>query len=706
MAADGSIIFEANIDDKKAQKELSRLQDKIQKTQEKLSKSTNEQSGIKQNLEAAKDEAIKTESAVARLREEYKSLSSITSGNVSTSPEVYIDSVARQAEVKAQLKEQEALLKEQDRTAERLGEQYTKITDKVIEQTQELDAAKNKASEYAQQIVSASKSQNVLAGASQKTAEFAGKMGKHINMLAKRVLVFSLITAALRKLKDLMGKAIAQNKEASAAVAHFKAALLTLAQPILEVLIPVFTVLLNILARVMTLIARFVSALFGKSFSQMKKNAQALNTQAGAIEAVGDAAEEASGSLADFDELTTISYNEPETSGAGGVGGIGSDDSIAPDFSLLDETNERLDRIAKAVLLIGAGFALWKIAQGLPGMLGTIATKLAGIAIAVGGLILLWDGLKDAWENGVDWGNFSEIIAGAATAAIGLYIAFGKIGAGIALVAAGIGMVVTGFHDIIENGANLQNVLLMIAGIVATGLGFFFLTSSVIPLIIAGIAAVAAAVLALTGNLEEFCQNLKENILGGLIDFIKGVFTGDWEMAWEGVKKIFKGVWNGVVMILESAVNLIIRGINWLISQLNKIHFTVPSWVPGIGGKSIGINIPAVGEIHIPRLAQGTVIPPNREFLAVLGDQKHGTNIEAPLDTIQQAAAQAFAEMGPQFARAIVSELVATGIIGNIRAIEDYSRVTAQKEFSLGKPSSTAGRWVSQSLDAYDAVRG
>ena len=105
-------------------------------------------------------------------------------------------------------------------------------------------------------------------------------------------------------------------------------------------------------------------------------------------------------------------------------------------------------------------------------------------------------------------------------------------------------------------------------------------------------------------------------------------------------------------------------------------------------------------------MAQGAVIPPNREFLAVLGDQKHGTNIEAPLDTIQQAAAQAFAEMGPQFARAIISELVATGIIGNIRAIEDYSRTTAQKEFSLGKPSSAAGRWVIQSMDAYDAVRG
>ena len=298
------------------------------------------------------------------------------------------------------------------------------------------------------------------------------------------------------------------------------------------------------------------------------------------------------------------------------------------------------------------------------------------------------------------------MLAGAAALVGGLTLAFGKLGAGIGLIISGGAMLITAFNDIATNGLNLQNGLSALAGVVMTGLGFFFLTGSVIPLVVAGIVAVIGAVLALTGNLEEFAVNLKENILGGIIEFITGVFTGDWEKAWEGVKKIFKGIWNSIIMVIESAINLIIKGINWMISKLNTIHFSIPDWVPIIGGTSFGINIPLVSEVSLPRLATGAVIPPNREFMAVLGDQKHGTNIEAPLDTIQHAAAQAFAEMGPQFARAIVSELVATGIIGNIRAIEGYSRVTAQKEFSLGKPSSTAGRWVSQSLDAYDAVRG
>ena len=138
----------------------------------------------------------------------------------------------------------------------------------------------------------------------------------------------------------------------------------------------------------------------------------------------------------------------------------------------------------------------------------------------------------------------------------------------------------------------------------------------------------------------NFFDDMKKNIqtvLNGIIQFITGVFTGDWGRAWDGVKNIFKGIWNGIVSVLEGAVNLIIDGINWMISQLNKISFDVPSWVHAIGGSRFGFNIPSVGRISIPRLAEGAVIPPNREFLAVLGDQKSGTNVEAPLNTIERA---------------------------------------------------------------------
>ena len=377
----------------------------------------------------------------------------------------------------------------------------------------------------------------------------------------------------------------------------------------------------------------------GKSIEATAENAKALNDEANAIKGTGNAAKKASKSLAAFDEINQLSSTET-------AGGGAALSEIAPDFSFMDNVSDRLNNIAKAVMAIAAGLALWKLSSILPAQLANVLKLLAGILIAIGGVILMWDGLTDAWNNGVNWKNLIEMLAGSALAALGLYIAFGKIGAGIALVIGGAAMIVTAFKDIIENGANLQNTLLLIAGIVATGLGFYFLTGSVVPLVIAGIAAIVAAILNITGNLEEFAKNLKENILGGIIQFIKGVFAGDWESAWEGIKKVFKGIWNSIVIIVESAINFIIKGLNWLISKINTIQFTVPSWVPGVGGKSIGVHLSPLSEVRIPRLATGAVIPPNREFMAVLGDQKSGTNIETPLATMVDAFKQAMSEYG------------------------------------------------------------
>ncbi len=70
-------------------------------------------------------------------------------------------------------------------------------------------------------------------------------------------------------------------------------------------------------------------------------------------------------------------------------------------------------------------------------------------------------------------------------------------------------------------------------------------------------------------------------------------------------------------------MNLIIDGVNWLISKLNMVSFTTPDWLdvikPGLGGKTFGISIPNIERVALPRLATGAVIPPNREFLGCVG---------------------------------------------------------------------------------------
>lgn len=112
--------------------------------------------------------------------------------------------------------------------------------------------------------------------------------------------------------------------------------------------------------------------------------------------------------------------------------------------------------------------------------------------------------------------------------------------------------------------------------------------------------------------------------------------TGPIGKAFEAVGNFIKGVLNGIIGGVEGLINGAIKAVNWLISQLNKIKFDVPDWVPAIGGKSFGFNITKVSEVSLPRLANGAVIPPNQQFAAILGDQRSGMNLEAPAALIKQ----------------------------------------------------------------------
>ena len=632
--ADGSVVIRVDADDRKAIKKL----DDVAKKANDVRKGLDGKSIlINTDVSQAEREIDRLRTSIGKLEEDIR-----------VKERLALET--QNAKAMARVRSKMAIDSGDAGTAQKMAKEWDRLDAKAkryAEQINEaqvrLDVEKETAGNLAQAVLKAaeetgeaSRNAEKMNAAVKKAAKSAEAFGKRIKSVVQGALVFTVITQGLSKLRDWLSDVVSANSAASASIAKLKGALLTMVQPLVQIIIPAFTALVKVLTAVASVIANVVSSLFGSTAKESAGAAKSLNEQKNALQGVGSAAKSAGKQLASFDEINKLS---------GESGGSSSAD-IAPDFSFMDSISDRLKNNAKDVALIGAGFALWKISEKLPGMLGDIGTKVAGIAIVIGGLLLLFDGLKDAWENGVDWGNLTEILAGAAAAAFGLYTAFGKVGAGIALVISGAAMIVTAFKDIISNGANLKNTLLLIAGIVATGLGFFFLTGSVIPLVIAGIAAVVVAVLGLTGNLEEFCQNLKENILGGLIDFITGVFTGDWTKAWEGIKKVFKGIWNGIVMILESAVNLIIKGVNWLIGKLNSL---LENSLLAKGLDLIGIEfrgIPQIPEVHIPRLAQGAVIPPNREFMAVLGDQKSGTNIETPLATMVQAFKQALAESG------------------------------------------------------------
>lgn len=156
-------------------------------------------------------------------------------------------------------------------------------------------------------------------------------------------------------------------------------------------------------------------------------------------------------------------------------------------------------------------------------------------------------------------------------------------------------------------------------------------------------------------NIGIFIQNTItniQNIITSIITFLSESFLTSWTTIWNNASDVFSQIWENIPNLLKLAVNTIISyinalidgigsGLNFLVDSLNNLKLDIPEWVPEIGGNSISFNLSKLSMPHIPLLAKGAVIPPNAPFMAMLGDQRNGTNVEAPLDTIKQALVEA-----------------------------------------------------------------
>lgn len=160
---------------------------------------------------------------------------------------------------------------------------------------------------------------------------------------------------------------------------------------------------------------------------------------------------------------------------------------------------------------------------------------------------------------------------------------------------------------------------------------------------------------AYVANVKNIFGDIK-NIFDGLIDFITGIFSGDWEKAWNGIIDTFSGIFSLLADVAKAPLNLVIgfinglitgvqSGINAIVRSVNKLSFKVPNWVPGIGGEDFGFHLPEADFSKIPYLAQGGYVKPNTPQLAMIGDNRHQGEVVAPedklLDMAQKAAAMA-----------------------------------------------------------------
>lgn len=720
--ADGYITYSTKLDNENLEKDLSSTTKKIERLEKQLQKNSDKRLPISRRVSELGAQLDKAKAKLVSLQDEAQRIAGAMSNANSNDPAsiaAYTEAAARQAsitrELAAQQKTVDGLQAKFDQAADRLDDVDTAA--KRI--NGDLATAKDHAGKVAKELYKPATAADAVARAVEQADQRIKKFSDRVKGLVKRVFIFTMITAALRSMKDWMGKVVQSNSEASAAVARLKGALLTLAQPILSVLIPAFTALVNILTRIVSAIAGMVSLLFGKTIGQAKDAAKNMYDEAEAIEATGSAAKKASKSLASFDEINKLS-----NSASGGGGGS----AAKPDFSFdTSSMASDFEKILNWVNLIGAALLAWKLSKGFMDGL----TKFVGLLVAIRGGVDLAKGAWDAWQNGVSMDNFLEMLKGAAELTLGLWIAFGKLGAGIGMVVSGLVMFATGLHDALENGWSFENMLSTVAGLLISGLGIAVLTGSWIPLLVAAIAglllvftnafgqgqamldgmksllqgfldffkgvftgdlaltvqgiqlmvqglqtiieavltALQTAINALFNWLDEqtngrlsgliewiktflnsWIETLKmtlnnmvnsiQQILTGVVTFISGVFAGNWKRAWDGIASILKGVWNLIVTIVENAINLVIDLINAMVRAFND------AFEPMRALTGFPPVIQEMSYVELPRLATGAVIPPNREFLAVLGDQKQGTNIETPLDTMVQAFRQALSEGG------------------------------------------------------------
>ena len=539
--------------------------------------------------------------------------------------------------------------------------------------------------------------QRLAALTTQNVSEQFKKFTKRIAGLAKRVFIFTMITKALRTMRKMLLSTIGADKQMSTSLAQIRGNLISAFAPIYNYILPAIRTLLAWLAKLTAVVSVFINSLFGKTASQADASAKALYNQASATEAAGDAAEKAKKQLSGLDEMNRWESND--SSGGGGGGGSSGaapkfDLSDQVDTGKIGKIAAVVRELSPYVAAVAAGFAAWKIGKKFLGNL----SKAKQLALAVAGAVLMAINVVDMLKNGINFDNLTGYIIGAAAAVTGLGMAFGVLGGAITAIVAGLVLLGVAIRDVIKNGFNNKNLTAITVALLTIGGAIAIITGAWIPLLIAAIAAVVVWIVAKWTSIKEWISKTISSIdaafeqhlanveagAAAAVDWliakwtaVKDWFRGLWEKvssgavaAWDGIKSAFKSVpewfqskfrdawqkvkdvfstggriWSGIKEGIESTfrtvVNAIIRGMNTIIAvPFNRINFMLNTIR---NAHFLGIspfqNLWGVNPLpvpQIPMLARGAVIPANRQFLAVLGDQRNGNNLEAPESLLRQ----------------------------------------------------------------------
>lgn len=482
--------------------------------------------------------------------------------------------------------------------------------------------------------------------ASTKAAQGLEQFGKRIAGIVKSALIFSVLYKVMQDVVKLFQNILMSDEEFRQDWEELKAAFYTAAYPIINFIVPAIKWIVQQVRDWAVSIGKVAAALQGMSYSELvnqaKASKEAADNYADIEKSSKKTADNVKKQLASFDDIQILSSGNDEEQGTGlaGFEGLGQYDTSG-EKSMLDDLMTTIGGALAAVGLIllfkgkigwGVGFlvagaAFWTISEFAEGEFSTdpventlikIMGILGTVLAAVGILLCIFGG-----PAALPWG-IGFIIAGAVALGSAAAISSDAI---VEAIRGPIGAIMA-----------IAGAALLVLGIILTCTGNLILG---IPLIVLGAAGFVTPITLNAGAIVDWIKGVWEAVKAFWNKYIAPVFTAKFwldlaKACGNGLIAGFEGAINGIIWLFESLINFVVDGLNFFIGGI--------STVTGAIGDLIGLDlrIPKIpkanlGRVSIPRLAQGAVIPPNREFLAVLGDQKHGTNIEAPLSTIEEA---------------------------------------------------------------------
>ena len=570
------------------------------------------------------------------------------------------------------------------------------LTQKIENMNSKLEESKRQTNELGKSIKNNLGAKAQLAGITgglEGVGKKVDKLKTRMTRLIGTVAIFNLIRNSLTKLRNGYISLLKQNDSFSSSLNQIKANLMTAFAPIYNACLPAINSLMNALSKVTGTLAVFVSGLFGTSLEDAKKQAEGLSKS---LDDTAKSGEKASGSLASWDHLEVINDNS-------GSGGSSSKDNI--DYNgeitysqkLLDILNKISDWVSKNGDLVIAFIA------GVTGALIALKTlglnpiKSLGIGVALAGVVYTIESLIGYLKDPT-FENFGKVFQGIGVAVIGVGIAVGSLPAIV------VGAIILIYGTIIKYWEQIKNFF-------QKGIDWLSSKSDFIHQFGDTIGNIYDFFVGRLQKGLDWCDfiisGIKDNF-DEIISFVKNVFSGNWKGAWQNVKNIFSNIWesmkrtasdvfygildaaklmaknagnsiasvfkaviNGVLGIIENLLNSPARSINKLIGVINKVP---------------GINLGTLPTFKLPRLATGAVIPPRSEFMAILGDQKRGVNIETPLDTMVEAFNKALDDRGNGSGDVVIENLTIVAKMGDTEVSKTVVKGVRLAEKKFGKP--------------------